>query len=312
MDLRQLRYFLAITEEGAVSRAAARLGVAQPALSAHVRRMEEELGAQLLLRSSTGVVPTEAGALLAERARALLLDFERMEEEVRGLGAAPGGLVRIGLPGTIADMTAAPLIARTRARYPGIRLQLAEAMSGFVAEWLRDGRVDLAVLYLDAAAARRMGVRLTPLLDEELVALAPPGAEAGELDGVAPLAEAPLVLPSGAHGLRAMLDRVARAEGVQLAPQIEIDSYSNIKRLVAEGHGVSVLPWRAVAEEERDGRLVVRRFGGERLRRRASLAEAAGRPATRAAQAAAGLLREVVEESVAAGLWAGATRVAEG
>lgn len=307
LDLRRLRYFLAIVEEGAFSRAAARLGVAQPALSLHVRRMEEELGTPLLLRSAAGVTPTEAGALLAERARGILADVERIEEEVRGLGAAPAGLVRIGLPGTIADMVAAPLIARAADQFPAVRLQIAEAMSGFVAEWLRDGRVDLAVLYLDPAAARAMGLRIAPLLDEELVALGPPGMETAPMQGLAPLAALPLILPSGAHGLRAMLDRLARAEGIVLAPRIEIDSYQNIKRLAAQGSGVSVLPWRAVAAEEREGLIAVRRFDPPLLRR-ASLAEAAGRPAARAAQAVAALLRALAEDSVDAALWTGARR----
>ncbi|MFT7391214.1 MAG: LysR family nitrogen assimilation transcriptional regulator, partial [Paracoccaceae bacterium] len=144
MDIKQLRHFLAIVEEGSFSRAALRIGVAQPALSLRVRKMEEALGTPLLLRSAGGVTPTEAGELLARRARTLLADLDRTEEEIRSLGAEPSGKVRIGLPGTISGIVSVPLIALMRARHPRIRLNIAEAMSGFVAEWLRDGRIDLA------------------------------------------------------------------------------------------------------------------------------------------------------------------------
>ena len=93
VDLRQMRYFVAIVDEGAFSRAAASLGVAQPALSLHVRKMEEELGTTLLLRSAGGVTPTEAGLHLAARARGLLAEMHSLEEE----------LVRLAPPGAPAD-----------------------------------------------------------------------------------------------------------------------------------------------------------------------------------------------------------------
>jgi LysR family nitrogen assimilation transcriptional regulator len=104
MDLRQLRYFLAIVEEGSISNAAKRGNVAQPALSVHMRKLEAELGAQLLVRGPRGVTPTEAGDLLANRARTLLSDMERSKEEVRSLGQEPVGTVRLGLPGTISSI----------------------------------------------------------------------------------------------------------------------------------------------------------------------------------------------------------------
>src|SRR5690606_260802 len=151
MDIRQLRYFVAIAEQGSFSRAAALLHIAQPALSLHVRNMEFDLGTPLLFRSPKGVVPTEAGEILLRNARIIIDQLAIAEEEIRGHDNDPSGEVRLGLPGTISQILAVPLITAARTRYPKIKLRIAEAMSGFVLEWMRDARIDLAILYRDVS-----------------------------------------------------------------------------------------------------------------------------------------------------------------
>lgn len=302
VDLRQMRYFVAIVDEGAFSRAAASLGVAQPALSLHVRKMEEELGTTLLLRTAGGVTPTEAGLHLAARARGLLAEMRSLEEELRGLGDQPSGVVRIGLPGTISVILSVPLIAKARAQYPRVKIVVAEAMSGFVRDWLGEGRIELGVLYGEIGEP---GLRSSPLLEEELVLLAPPGTTTDEA-GLAILADNPLILPSEAHGLRRMIEQSLRAEDLRVDPAIEIDSYPCIKRLVADGYGCSVLPWHAVAEEAAKGLVSVRRFARPRLWRRANLAWNAARPLGQAAQCVQDLLRAEVGQLIATGVWVGA------
>lgn len=243
MDLRQLRYFVAIVEAGSFSRAAARVNVAQPALSIHVRNMEETLGTALLVRHPGGVTPTQAGALLATRARRILDDFARTRDEVRSLGNEPRGDVRVGLPGTISEILAVPLITATQARFPQVRLQIAEAMSGFVLEWLRAQRIDLALLYEPPAEP---GLQSGPLLDEDLVAVAPAGTFGhGDL-ALTDMLDQRLVLPTARHGLRRVIDEALGKSEPPLAPDIEIDSYANILHLVALGAGCSILPRHAV------------------------------------------------------------------
>ncbi|WP_138470188.1 LysR family transcriptional regulator [Poseidonocella sp. HB161398] len=300
MDIRQLRQFLAIAEEGAFSRAAARLNVAQPALSTGLRKLEEELGVALFLRGPRGVVPTEAGELLLRRARGLIGDLETAREEVRSLGRTPQGTVWLGLPGTVCGILPAPLIARCRDRYPGIRIIVAEAMSGFVHEWLLEGRIELAVLY---AELRETGILSRPLLDEELVLLLPPRE-----DAPGGLPAGPLILPSPAHGLRRMLDAALRAGGAKRAPAYEVDSYQAIKQLVAGGYGWSVLPRHAVAAEAAAGELALRPWPGAPLQRRAWLSHMSARPLSRPAQIVSDLLFETVEGLIAEGRWAGAAR----
>jgi LysR family nitrogen assimilation transcriptional regulator len=268
MDIRQLRYFVAIAEQGSLSRAAALLRVAQPALSLHVRNMETDLQVQLLHRSPRGVVPTEAGAILLRNARIILRQLAVAEEEIRGHDADPEGEVRIGLPGTVSEILSVPLITATRQRYPRIRIRIAEAMSGFVLEWMREARIDLAILYRDVDG---FGIETVRLLEEELFFFGPapndgddPGLPPpGEAIGFARAARLPLILPGPSHGLRELLARQAMTVDVELNTVIEIDSYANIKELVRDGFGYSILPANAVAREVEAGALLADRRSGD-------------------------------------------------
>ncbi|MGD9863892.1 MAG: LysR substrate-binding domain-containing protein [Pseudodonghicola sp.] len=311
MDIRQLRYFIAIVEQGSFSRAAAMLHVAQPALSLHVRNIEADLGTQLLFRSPKGVVPTEAGEILLRNARIILDQLAITEEEVRGHESDPAGVVRLGLPGTISEILSVPLIIAARSRYPRIQLRIAEAMSGFVLEWMRDARIDLAVIY---RKVNDNGLATVELLEEELVFFAPAHglAEGGDLPaagariGLAQVADLPLILPGEAHGLRLLLDQHASAAGVDLNVAIEVDSYTNIKELVAAGFGCSVLPLNAVSREVAAGSLVSWRIGDPPIRRSAHLAYPVERPMTNAVTAIRDLAQELLRELARNGSWVGA------
>ncbi|WP_296643632.1 LysR family transcriptional regulator [Roseinatronobacter sp.] len=303
MDLRQLRYFVAIVEDGSITGAAARLGVAQPALSLHVRNMEDRLGTALLVRSQNGVKPTDAGAVLMLRARAILEDFDRALDEVQSHGKQPSGTVRIGLPATIGSILAVPLVARCKAIYPNLRLVVAEAMSGFVRDWLMDGQIDLAVVYSPVSEA---GVHSEILLDEELVLVAAPDGWAQDESAQTILGRSPLILPSGSHGLRRLLERELGLASHGVTPVIEIDSYASIKQLVIDRHGASVLPIHAVQAEVTAAQLEARRFPAPGLWRRAHLGYRSSRPLTHSASLVCELIRSLTAELVTGNVWAGA------
>lgn len=147
MDVRQLRFFVAIVEEGTISAAAQRLRIAQPALSKHVHGLEEELGVQLLSRSAQGVRPTEAGQRLHEHAEFILRYLGQTIEEVRGYAKEPHGVVAVGLPTSVAVVLSVPLVAAMRQQLPHVLLRIAEGMSGDILEWLKAGRLDFAMLF---------------------------------------------------------------------------------------------------------------------------------------------------------------------
>jgi LysR family nitrogen assimilation transcriptional regulator len=298
--MRQLRFFVAIAEEGSLSKAAERVHVAQPALSQHVRNMELDLKTELLFRSSRGVQLTEAGERLLTEARKLIAQFEELQDIVRGEEAEPAGEVRFGVPGTVSQVLSARLIQAVAERHPKIRLRIAEAMSGFIFDWLREGKVDIAVLYRGTDGR---GLRLKQVLSEELRLFAGPGTELGK-GGPVELCNAirlPLVVPSPGHGLRDLLDEAAATHcGAEINAETEIDSYAPIKALVQQGFGFSILPAIAIKEECAAGRLVSWPLIRPEMRRKVFVAVPADRPlsaATRAVESLCGeLLRQLVEE----------------
>jgi LysR family nitrogen assimilation transcriptional regulator len=306
MDLRQLRYFTAIVEQGSFSKAATKLRVAQPALSQHLRHMEDELGVALLHRGTRGVVATEAGERLLERARSILAEFADLRDCVRGEAVAPAGEVRIGLPGTVSEQFSVPLIEAAKERYPAVRIRIAEAMSGFVLDWLRKGEVDLAVIY---STSDPKGLGIHHVLTEELCLFAVPALTALETPPGQPvrLAEAAgldLILPGPGHGLRDQIDEAAAGINATVHAAVEIESYAQIKRLAERGLGYGILPRMAVRAQEKAG--IFRTWPIERpsLYRKVYLAYSTERPMPAAARAIGQLSWEILRGLVTDESWA--------
>ncbi|WP_077036818.1 LysR substrate-binding domain-containing protein [Pelomonas sp. KK5] len=303
MELRQLRYFLGVCEAGSLLKASARLHVAQPALGQQMSALEAELGTQLLLRSRKGVSPTEAGRTFAEHARLVLADVERAAQAVREAGALPSGSVTIGLPTTVALGATLPILAACRERLPQVRLQIVEAYSGFLAEWLQSGRLDVAILFGDKA---ENGLDKRALLDEELVFVT--GSSMPALPkrlSLARLARWPLVLPSRGHGLRRIIDEACEPLGLQLDVVAEIDSLPSVKKAAEAGIGGTILSRVSVAEEIAGGRLQAARIASDRMSRRVVCATHLTRPATPASRAVAALIPEVIQGMVGSKAWPG-------
>lgn len=306
MDIRQFRYFVAVVEAESFSRAAQKLHVAQPALSLHVRNMEADLGTELLLRTPQGVVPTDAGRLLLERARDIIADFESAKQAVKEFAGDPAGEVQIGLPGTIAELLAVPLILRTRERYPRIRLKIAEAMSGFVLEWLQDGRIDLGVLYLPIY---EHGLRSTPVATEQLYLFAPADFEHGDLPTPGEplefpvIAELPVILPGPSHGLRTLIDSEMEKASAELSTVIDVNSYKAIKTLVLHGEGVSILPANAIGQEADEGIIKTWPINDPPFGRTVHLVQPFDKTLTSGATAVHQLCEETLHELRTLGLW---------
>lgn len=303
IDLRRLRYFIAIVEAGSLSRAARNLHVAQPALSQHVIAMEDELGVSLLRRTGRGIAPTEAGLRLLDRARLIEAEASSLADHVRGRQSSPSGEVRFGMPGTISEQLGVPLIEAARLRYPNVRIRIAEAMSGYVLEWLREDVVDIAMLY---NVADRRGLALHHALTEDIRLFARPGvsnAPRGRSVGLAAALRLKLIVPGAAHGLRNLIDAAAEAAGLSLQPEIEIDSYRQIKQLAAGGVGFGLLPTMAIEQELRDGSFVSWPVVRPPLTRRIYLGHRSTRPLGMAGRVIAGLGWSILHDLVRNGRW---------
>lgn len=152
MELRQLKYFIRIIELGSLSRAAADLHIAQPALSQQLASLETELGTRLLARSARGVSPTDAGHLFYRHSQVVLRQLERLRSEVSCGSEGPSGLVRVGMPPSVSNLLAAPLIHAVQQRLPKVRLHIRESDSAHLEELVATARIEMSLLFERSAA----------------------------------------------------------------------------------------------------------------------------------------------------------------
>lgn len=292
MNLRHLRYFVAIVDHGSMVKASDALFVAQSALSQHMRNLEAELGVQLLLRTGRGVVPTDAGHELLHRARAILVQLDDAQRALREQSATPQGNVTLGLPPSVSAMIAVPLILQMQQALPKVALRVAEGMSGYVLDWLQAGQVDLGLVY---GIQRAPGIVTSALYTERLFFIAPPDSDTPAVLPFAALEGYPLILPGRQHGLRDMIDRLAREHRLSLRIQVEIDAMSQMKLLVRHGVGCTVLPLPAVQEELRRGELRAVPIVEPEIDRTIYIANASDRPQSPAVTATIRILERCVQ-----------------
>jgi LysR family tcuABC transcriptional regulator len=309
VELRQLRYFVRVAELGSLGKAASDLGLVTSALSQQISRLEGELSTRLLQRTASGAVPTEAGLALLRQARLVL---RHADEAVRAAQHARlSGQVSVGLAPTTAAVIGLPLIQAMRERYPEVRLHLVESLSGHLASMLENRQIDLAVLF---KAARGGRWHAQPLLTERLFLIAtPPVAPPGTRRRIKleRLAEVPLILPSGPHGLRATIDAAFAAAKVQPLIVAEIDSLALLMDAVRAGLGATLQPGAAVARLP-PGELLLSEISGKSARRDNLIVSLAEDELTPAALAARLVLRDVASAQVASGRWPGAFLVGAG
>jgi len=253
MNLDHLLNFIQIVEWGNISKAAAFLNIAQPALSRQIRSLENTLGARLLRRHSWGVEPTEDGKQLLEHARRIEKECIAAKESVRSNKGNPVGSAYLGVPSAYSISLVPPLLQRMGVLYPNINIHVVEAFSGTIYEWLISGRLDLAILYY---SKEHDAADTTPFIDENMIALgsAEMLAEKDEIS-LTDLADRKLILPWRPHMHRLAVETAFMNADIPLEPRIQIDSLPCMKELARRGDGVTILPPSTVAQELADGRL---------------------------------------------------------
>jgi len=302
MDFKQLRAFLTVAETGNVTRAAEVLHLVQPAVSRQIMLLEQDIGTPLFVRERHGMVLTEAGRSLLSYARRAMLELDRARAEIAGADASIGGLVTLGLLPSTIDMLAGPLVAALAASYPGIRVRIAMGYAGTLLRWLQNGEIDAGLLY---GAERSPDVRTQPLIEEPLWVIGPKAAELRR-DQPMPLAELvgrPLVLPSPPHGIRALVDHACAVSRLELTVAAETNALSVQRSLVLGGHGLTILPPIAVAEDLRTGQLSGAPLCNPAIRRTIVLALPNDRLTGHPVRCAVELLVAGARKSVEGGAW---------
>jgi DNA-binding transcriptional LysR family regulator len=249
MELRQLRYIVALAEERHFTRAAAREHIAQPALSQQIRRLEEELGLVLVQRTTRRVAITDAGELLVARARRILAEVDAVHAEMQGLRGVRTGHVTVGAMHTMGPVDVSLALAIFHERHPGVELTVREQSSEELAEMLRVDDLDLAFLSVTERIESH-GLGLHQLISEELVAVLPRDHRLAMRRRVrmAELAEDEFISYRQGSRLRELLMSAGRHAGYEPRVKLESNESQRIRRLVARGLGVAILP-RSDAEE---------------------------------------------------------------
>ncbi|NUQ28285.1 MAG: LysR family transcriptional regulator [Acidobacteriaceae bacterium] len=243
IELRHLRYFVAVADELHFGRAARRLHLAQPPLSQQIRKLEEILGCQLFLRTSRAVRLTAAGEAFLERARRTLSNVQDDMQEARSIGRGEQGLLRVGFISS-AMLTVVPRTFGTyRRRFPKVQLQLFESYTASVMRSLTSGEIDVGILR-DGGPAN--GLHVEPLLSEPYVAVLPkrhPLAASNSISAAA-LRDEPFVFHAPSAGTRAFEKPMSIFEEHGFRPQIvqEAPQWLTLLRLVGAGLGVTVAP----------------------------------------------------------------------
>jgi LysR family transcriptional regulator, nitrogen assimilation regulatory protein len=279
IDVRNLAYFIAVVEAKSFTAAAEVLCVAQPALSQHLRRLEEEFGHQLLVRHSRGVEPTQAGLRLVEHARSILKSVESAKQDIRNFDEQPHGRVRVGLPPSLCEWLALDLMTDWPREHPNVELQIVEQSSNTLTEWVLAGRLGLAVTSFPADSSM---VVAEPLLQDKMFAVMPGPADSRGLEEIrfADVTREPLILFSNENVSRQLIEMTAKYCSLQLNIAYEIDSADLTLKLVEANFGSTIQPYLAVRKYMASGRATVRLIVGPSITRRLHLLRSRHRPLT--------------------------------
>ena len=312
LDLRRLRYFVKVAELGSLTRAAEALHVAQPALSQHMRGLEEELGVKLLARGSRGVALTEAGRRMLDEARAMLTGMKSLLERVRGDASEPEGEVVIGVGQTVGSLLMVPLLELAAKRLPRVRIQIREMLSGLLPELVRSGAVDFAISYNTSSGH---GIEAISVLSEEMclvgqrrLAQRHLGKNLKDEVPFKLLAGLPIYLSRRTHILRELVERVAREKKVTPNLVAEVDSLYIMKELALGGTGFCMLSRANVRRELEHHDLYVARIVAPVIRREICFVRRSSGALPRAAHETVVLAVEVLAAMVKDDVWRGTLR----
>jgi DNA-binding transcriptional LysR family regulator len=256
IKIQQLKFFVAVYEEGSFSAGAIRVNATQSGLSMHVRQLEERYGVTLLNRSSTGAEPTEAGRTFYKMALEALNASARAEETLKELSGAVSGQINVGLMPTFTGSILSTALLRFAQDFKHVRVSIHEAYSGSLSDLVAEGHLDFAIV---PAVSNDLGLDMIRMAtDQECLVCSGKGdisrdAKKG-LKGLGPLR---LVLPTKVNARRPRIEKYLSVNGIQVAETMELDAMLGTLDLVANSEWVSILPG-ILGRADRDG--IKRRF----------------------------------------------------
>ena len=245
MNLRDLKYLLALADHKHFGRAAAACFVSQPTLSTQIKKLEDELGVSLVERAPRKVMLTPAGRDAAERARRIVAEVEQMKEGARRSQDPEAGTVRLGIFPTLGPYLLPHVIPRIRERFPNLELLLVEEKSDVLLSRLHEGRLDAALLALPVNDDQ---LHSEFLFEEPFLLAVPEGHPLAKRDSLslAELDNQKLLLLEDGHCLREQALEVCRLSGANEKSEFRATSLETLRQMVAANVGITLLPTLAV------------------------------------------------------------------
>lgn len=304
MELRQIRYFVAVAETKSLRNATEKLNIAQPALSHSIKLLEEELGTELFKRSRKGMLLTETGSKFLDSAKLILLEVSRAKERVTEEEENPTGTVNIGMPSSVVKILSVPLFMEVWKRYPNIRLNIEERASLNVRECFDKGEMDLLVYFhVDGVDS----IDIEPLIKEELYFIRQANANetlAAEMD-FASLADYTLMFPQVAASVNKTLQGLPQREGVQINIMPNKVPIAAVLKLVQEGIACSLAPWVMIDELVTAGKLQAAMVVNPTVTRTINLIRPTNRYCSNATLEVIKVIRQTVKHLQAQNQWRG-------
>ncbi|MFJ4680839.1 MULTISPECIES: LysR family transcriptional regulator [unclassified Kitasatospora] len=237
MKLSQCAAFVAVVDTGSFTGAARALGISQSAVSHAIAGLEAELGVGLMHRDRKGIELTDSGHRVLTHARAVMLHSEQMRNVAGSAAREPSGRIRIGTSQSFACRLLPALMTEFRGRYPELEIELKEGPDLRISEWLRGYAVDVGIVTLP-----KRDLKTHPLLEDQLYAVLPARHRLRSAAGVRilQLADEPLLMPHG--DTEGLVRSLFRAVGLEPNVSYRVQNLNTLLAMVAEGHGVTVLP----------------------------------------------------------------------
>lgn len=241
MNLRDLKYLVALADHKHFGRAAEACFVSQPTLSTQIRKLEEELGVSLVERAPRKVMLTPAGRDAAERARRIVAEVEQMKEAARRSQDPEAGTVRLGIFPTLGPYLLPHVVPRIRTRFPELELLLVEEKSDVLLSRLREGKLDAGLLALPVHDDQ---LHVEPLFEEPFLLAVPGNHPLASRDALTldELSNQKLLLLEDGHCLREQALEVCRLSGANEKSEFRATSLETLRQMVAAGVGITLLP----------------------------------------------------------------------
>lgn len=282
-SLAKLRSFVAVAEQGRFRQASEMLGISQPALSLHIRDLEENLGVTLLNRTTRSVKLTSEGEKLLNRARKVFAELDSALLELRDEADLRRGRVVVAVVPSLASQLLPAVIVEFTCRYPGIKVHLIEDDAGAVERRVDVGEADFG---LGSAPEHHADLEFVPLARDKFLAMVPlhhPLAKQKSIK-LSRLAEYPFLTVMQGTNIRRVIERAVAAEGCTLSPAYELLQHHTIAAMVAAGLGVTALPSMSIALIDRS-RVRVLPISGSEVSREVGIFRRRGEAAAPAVRA---------------------------